>query len=164
MTQQKQTTITKDTANKKILVVREFDGTPEQVWKAWTESDLLDKWWAPRPWKAKTKSMDFREGGFWLYYMEGPDGTKQWCRSDYESIDPGKSFTSIDAFCDEQGNKTNDLPGMHWKNEFSKTETGTKVTVEIIFSTEADLEKIIEMGFEEGFTAAHNNLDELLAQ
>ena len=164
MTQQKQTAITKDAVNKKLFVVREFDGTPEQVWKAWTESDLLDKWWAPKPWKAKTKSMDFREGGFWLYYMEGPDGTKQWCRLDYQSIVPGKSFTSIDAFCDEQGNKTDALPSMQWKNEFSKTETGTKVTVEITFSTEADLEKIIEMGFKEGFTAAHNNLDELLAQ
>ena len=42
-TQQKQTIITKDAANKKLFVVREFDGTPHQVWKAWTESNLLDK-------------------------------------------------------------------------------------------------------------------------
>jgi hypothetical protein len=38
------------------------------------------------------------------------------------------------------------------------------VNVEITFATEADMEKIIEMGFEEGFTAAHGNLDELLAK
>ncbi len=53
---------------------------------------------------------------------------------------------------------------MQWRNEFSKTKSGTKVTVEITFSSEGDLEKIIETGFKEGFTAAHNNLDELLAQ
>ena len=47
--QEKQTIITKDLANKKIFVVREFEGTPEQVWQAWTESELLDKWWAPKP-------------------------------------------------------------------------------------------------------------------
>jgi uncharacterized protein YndB with AHSA1/START domain len=163
-TQKKQTIITKDAANKKLFVVREFDGTPEQVWKAWTESELLDKWWAPRPWKAKTKKMDFREGGFWLYCMEGPNGEQQWCRVDYKSIVPNKSFTAIDAFCDEEGNKTADFPNMHWKNEFSKTDTGTKVTVEITFASESDLEKIIEMGFKEGFTMAHSNLDELLAQ
>ncbi|HXL58618.1 MAG TPA: SRPBCC domain-containing protein [Chitinophagaceae bacterium] len=163
-TQQKQTIITKDAANKKLFVVREFDGTPHQVWKAWTESNLLDKWWAPKPWKAKTKKMDFREGGFWLYCMEGPEGEQHWCREDFQSIIPNKSFTAISAFCDEEGNKTSELPGMQWKNEFSKTEIGTKVIVEITFSTEADLEKIIEMGFKEGFTMAHSNLDELLAQ
>ena len=162
-TQQKQTSITKNATNK-LLVVREFDGSLEQVWKAWTQSDLLDQWWAPRPWKANTKSMDFKEGGTWLYYMEGPDGSRHYCRVDYETIVPDKSFTSVDSFCDEHGNKTLELPSMHWKNVFSKTDTGTKVTVEITFSSEAELEKIVEMGFKEGFTMAHSNLDELLAK
>ncbi len=62
----KQTTISKDAANKKLIVVREFDAPLEEVWKAWTDSNILDKWWAPKPWKAKTKTMDFREGGLWL--------------------------------------------------------------------------------------------------
>ena len=52
---------------------------------------------------------------------------------------------------------------MSWKNEFHATAAGTKVIVEISFETEADLEKIIELGFEAGFTAALGNLDELLA-
>lgn len=67
-----------------------------------------------------------------------------------------------DSFCDENGNITNEIPGMHWQNEFSGTDTGTKVEVEITFDSEADMEKIMEMGFEVGFTAAHGNLDELL--
>ena len=52
---------------------------------------------------------------------------------------------------------------MHWKIEFSKARKGTKVEVEITFEMQADLEKIIEMGFEAGFTSALGNLDELLA-
>ena len=52
---------------------------------------------------------------------------------------------------------------MHWKNEFDKSGTGTKVNVEITFSSVADLEKIVEMGFKEGFSMGHNNLGELLA-
>ena len=78
-----QTTITKDVANKKLIVVREFDAPPEEVWKAWTEKELLDIWWAPKPWRAQTKTMDFREGGAWLYSMVGPDGTESYCRVDY---------------------------------------------------------------------------------
>jgi uncharacterized protein YndB with AHSA1/START domain len=158
----KQTTISKDAANKKLIVVREFDAPLEQVWKAWTDSDILDKWWAPKPWKAKTKTMDFREGGLWLYNMVGPDGTESFCRADFKTIVQNKSYTGEDAFCDENGNITHDIPGMHWKSEFSATDTGTKVEVEITFANEADMEKIIEMGFEAGFTAAHGNLDELL--
>ncbi|NEU07753.1 SRPBCC domain-containing protein [Flavihumibacter sp. R14] len=156
--------ISKDLANKKILVVREFDAPLEKVWRAWTDSELLDQWWAPKPWKANTKSMDFREGGRWLYYMAGPDGERHYCRFDYETIDGPRSYTGADAFCDEEGNDIGELPNMHWNTKFSETATGTKVEVEISFSSKEDLEKIIEMGFKEGFTAAHGNLDELLAK
>ena len=159
----KETIFSKDAANKKIFVVREFDAPLDQVWKAWTESELLDQWWAPKPWKANTKSMDFREGGVWLYYMQGPDHTRHYCRVDFKTIIPNKSFIAVDSFCDENGIVTADIPSMHWKNVFSTSGTGTKVEVEITFGTEADLEKIIEMGFKEGFAAAHGNLDELLA-
>lgn len=159
----KETVYKKDAANKKITVEREFDAPVELVWKAWTQSELLDQWWAPKPWKANTTSMDFREGGRWLYYMEGPDGSRQCCRVDYNSISFNRSFTCKDAFCDEKGNITTDLPGMDWKVEFTPVGNTTKVDVEITFATEIDLEKIIEMGFKEGFAAAHNNLDELLA-
>jgi uncharacterized protein YndB with AHSA1/START domain len=158
----KQIEISKDAANKKIVVVREFDAPVDQVWKAWTESEFLDQWWAPKPWKAETKSMDFREGGIWLYCTAGPDGTRSWCRVDFKTIDPQNNFTARDCFCDENGNETAEFPGMDWKNEFSATDNGTRVKVEITFSSEADMQTIIEMGFEEGFTAALGNLDEML--
>jgi|SRR5882672_9629436 len=160
----KETIYTTDLANKKLKVIREFDAPVEQVWKAWTESRLLDQWWAPKPWKANTKSMDFRNGGVWLYYMEGPDGSRHYCRADYTSVTPNKGFIGDDAFCDENGNIVNELPMMHWKAEFSKGGEGTKVEIEISFASEADLEKIVEMGFKEGFASAHNNLDQLLAR
>ena len=162
MSQNKQTIITKDAANKKLVVVREFDAPVDQVWDAWTQSELLDQWWAPKPYTARTKSLDFREGGSWLYYMEGPDAQKIWCRVDYHKIVPQKQFEGEDVFCDENGMPNNMAPGMHWNCEFSPCGNGTKVRVEISFASEADMEKIIEMGFKEGFTAAHGNLDEIL--
>lgn len=160
----KETIYTKDQTNKKLRVVREFDAPVEQVWKAWTESWLLDQWWAPKPWKANTQSMDFREGGAWLYYMQGPDGSRHYCRLDYETIVPKRSFSGQDAFCDEKGNINEEFPRMNWKTQFSTAGNGTKVEVVINFASEADMEKIIEMGFKEGFAAAHGNLDEILAK
>ncbi|WP_315823310.1 SRPBCC family protein [Paraflavitalea speifideaquila] len=98
----KQPGITKDLAKKQIIVVRELDAPIDQVWKAWTDSTLLDQWWAPRPWKANTRSMDFREGGAWHYNMEGPDGSIHWCRVDFQKIVTHKSFSSQDSFTDEK--------------------------------------------------------------
>lgn len=148
--------------DKKLLIEREFNAPVEQVWKAWTESHLLDQWWAPKPWKAKTKSMDFRDGGQWLYSMIGPNGEESFCRADFDSIVPLKSYKGDDAFCDKDGNLDTSFPVMHWKINFEKSGNGTLVKVEVSFDSEADLEKIVEMGFKEGFTAAHSNLDELL--
>lgn len=158
----KETIYTKDETNKKIRVTREFDASVTRVWQAWTESELLDQWWAPKPWKANTQKMDFREGGHWRYYMEGPDGSRHYCRADYEVINHEKSYECLDAFCDEKGEINTEFPRMHWKVDFNPAGKGTKVDVEITFASLNDLEKIVEMGFKEGFAAAHTNLDELL--
>ena len=156
------TIFTKDLSKKKMFVTREFAGNIELVWKAWTDAEILDEWWAPKPWKAKTKTMDFREGGSWLYVMMGPDGSQHWSRADYKKIVPLKYFEGDDCFCDEKGNKNPAFPSMNWKNTFTETKSGTKVEIEITYASVADLEKIVEMGFEEGFSAGHSNLDEYL--
>lgn len=158
------TIFTRDITNKKMNVVRVFAAPLKQVWKAWTEPSLLDQWWAPEPYKTVTQSMNFKPGGSWLYYMLGPDGTKSYCRADYNTIDPLKGYEGLDAFCDEKGVINDDFPRMQWKTRFGESPNGTKVEVEITFASEADLLKIAELGFEEGFSMAHGNLDKLLAK
>ena len=64
-----QTIFNKDIKNKRMYITREFAAPIANVWQAWTDSKLLDQWWAPRPFRAETKRMDFREGGQWLYAM-----------------------------------------------------------------------------------------------
>lgn len=152
----------KDIANKKMLISREFDGSVEEVWDAFTDQEILDQWWAPLPWKAETKSMEFQNGGTWLYSMNGPEGEKHWAKADFRNIIPKKSFEATDAFCDEQGNENNDLPKMDWRTIFKPGVNGTKVEIEIAFASEKDMETTLEMGFQEGFTAAHENLDKYL--
>src|SRR5690606_40261776 len=80
--------IVKDAAQKKIFIKREFNAELEKVWQAWTTAELLDEWWAPKPWKARTKSLDFREGGKWFYAMVGPDGSESWVRMDIITVSP----------------------------------------------------------------------------
>ena len=159
-----QTVISKDAANKKLVVTRSFDAPRSLVWKAWTESSLLDQWWAPKPWKAETKSLELHTGGMWLYCMLGPDGTKSWSRVDFETVTPESSFTATVIFCDENGIVDESFPSMHWDVTFESTGESTSMTVTITFSAEADMKQLIEMGFEQGFTMGLGNLDELLAK
>ena len=121
----------KDNSGKKVTVVRYFDAPVDQVWQAWTESELLDQWWAPKPWKTETNSMQFREGGFWQYAMVGPENERHLCRVDYKTIEPNKSFSGDDYFCDENWKLNKDMPLMHWKCDFTSEGSRTKVTVTI---------------------------------
>ena len=95
--------------------------------------------------------------------MQGPDGSRHYCRADYKSIVANKSYEGLEAFCDEQGNINTDFPRTHWRVEFIPEGMVTKVEVQLTFASVADLERLVEMGFQEGFAAAHKNLDELLA-
>ena len=158
----KETIVKKDKAHKTLTIEREFDAPRQKVWDAWTDGAKLEKWWGPKTWPATSDSMDFREGGHWHYHMTGPDGTKMWGWVDYETIDPINSFTAQDSFCDEKGNKNPAMPSMNWHIEFHDEGEKTKVVVVLTFSKEADMEKIIEMGFEAGFSDALDNLDQFL--
>jgi len=148
--------------NNTIHIKREFNANIELAWKAWTTAELLDQWWGPKPWKVETKTMDFREGGFWHYAMVGPEGEKHWSKANYISIEKEKSFTQRDVFCDESGTINPAFPQDLWENYFNSKENKVQVDMLLTFDTLADLEKIIEMGFKEGMITDFQQLDELL--
>jgi len=152
-----------DKENNIINVERSFDAPIDLVWAAWTEADILDQWWAPKPFKSVTKSMNFKEGGRWHYYMLGPAGEIYWSLFDYKVIQYLKHFSGIDAFCDEHGVMNPTKPRVKWKNEFTDKNDQTVVNVRLEFNKFEDLETIIEMGFKEGFTAGLENLDQYIA-
>tara|TARA_R110000868_G_scaffold4211_6_gene26458 strand:- start:4698 stop:5672 length:975 start_codon:yes stop_codon:yes gene_type:complete len=154
-------TVNKD--NNTVNIQREFSGNLDLVWDAWTKPEIIDQWWAPKPYKAVTKSMDFREGGMWLYYMLSPENEKHWCKNDYLKIEPKKSYTGIDAFCDENGVVNKDMPRTQWTNTFTEDQSNkTLVSIVATYESLADLEKVIQMGFKEGFTMALENLDQYI--
>lgn len=148
--------------NHTIHIQREFAAGLELVWMAWTTAELLDQWWGPQPWRAETKTMDFREGGFWLYAMVGPQGEKHWSKAHYISIEKEKSFIQKDGFCDENGTMNPDLPQNMVENSFTSKENKVQVDMLLTFDTLADLEKTIEMGFKDGITVDFEQLDALL--
>lgn len=148
--------------NNTISVTREFAANLNLVWDAWTQSELLDQWWAPKPFKVVTKAQNFTEGGHWLYAMISPDNEAHWCRADYKKIEPHNNYSLLDGFCDENGNLNTDFPRSFWTNKFTQTNATTTVNITIAYDSLADLEKFVALGFKEGFTMCIGNLDELL--
>lgn len=143
-----------------INVEREFAAGLDLVWDAWTKPEILDQWWAPKPYRVETKSMDFRIGGRWFYAMISPENEAHWCLAEYQKIDLKKCFTGLDAFCDAAGNINTAFPRSLWTNVFQENKATTTVRITIKYESLTDLEKIIELGFKEGFTMALGNLDE----
>jgi rifampin ADP-ribosylating transferase len=144
-----------------ITVERSFAAPLDLVWSAWTDPAILCQWWAPKPYACVITSLDFRVGGRWSYFMHGPEGDRHHCFFDYEAIVPKSSFSGTDGFCDEQGKVDTSMPRMKWESHFSPCEGGTVVRIVIHFGAPEDLERIIGMGFREGFTMGLEQLEEI---
>lgn len=145
-----------------ITVKKEFAAKRKLVWDCHTKKELLDQWFAPAPFTTKSKVMDFREGGHWLYAMVDPDGKEYWGRMDYLKIRPIESYQALDGFCDENGDLNPDLPRADWHASFTDLGANTLVQTIVRYKSLADLEAVIRMGMKEGLTSTLERLDDLL--
>jgi uncharacterized protein YndB with AHSA1/START domain len=146
---------------KTVYITREFDAELSLVWDAFTKAELLDQWVAPKPWTSKTKFMDFTVGGRRFYAMVSPEGMERWAVQKYNSISPKTNFKYFNAFADE--NENLQLPGSDWDYTFSEIKGKTIVNITIFNESLERMEKMIEMGFTEGYKASMINLEYLLA-
>jgi uncharacterized protein YndB with AHSA1/START domain len=152
---------TVDKFKKTVFINREFAAELSLVWDAFTKQEILDQWWAPHPWTSKTKFMNFEVGGRRFYAMVSPEGEEHWSIQKYTSINPKTNFKFFNAFADKDENPQ--LPGSDWDLNFSEQDGKTKVNVTIYNESLERMEKMIEMGFREGFTMTLNYLENLLA-
>jgi len=151
---------TVDKTTKTVFVNKEFDADLSLVWDAFTKQEILDQWWAPKPWESKTKIMDFKVGGRRFYAMVSPEGQEHWSIQKYTSISPKTNFKYWNAFADKDENP--ELPGSDWDLNFSEQNGTTKVSITIYNESLERMEKMIEMGFQGGFTMTLNYLEDLL--
>lgn len=152
---------TVDKSTKTVFINREFAAEHSLVWDAFTKQEILDQWWAPKPWISRTKHMNFEVGGRRFYAMVSPEGQEHWSLQQYTSISPITNFKMVNSFADAYENP--DLPGSDWDLTFSEQNGITKVSITIDNKSLERMEKMIEMGFQGGFTMTLTYLDTLLA-
>ncbi len=148
---------------KNILTIRrEFAAGRQMVWDCYTKSELLDQWFAPKPFVTKTRSMDFSEGGHWHYAMVDTGGQEYWARMDYKTITPIDNYTALDGFCDEAGKLDPQMPRSDWDVTFTEKSGRTFVQTVVTYKSTEELEQVIAMGMKDGLTSTLERLDELL--
>jgi len=150
-----------DKAAKTVTITREFSADLSRVWDAFTKPEILDLWWAPKPWTSRTKVMNFEVGGRRFYAMVSPEGHESWSLQTYTSISPKTNFAFYNAFADADENPF--LPGSEWELTFNEQNGTTKVIISIYNESLERMEKLIEMGFQGGFTATLDSLEELFS-
>lgn len=147
-----------------MIAERSFTAPKSKVWKYYTNAELLDKWWAPKPYKAITKSFDFREGGHWHYIMTGPGGDEHYCVNLYKTIVPEESISVFDGFAHKDWSINNDLPGSEWEITFVQKGSVTDVRVVLTCANVESLNTLVEMGMQQGFDMGLNQLEVLLKE
>ena len=91
-----------------MVIPRVFDAPIEEIWKAWSDSDQVMRWWGPQGFTAPVAEMDFREGGASLVCMRAPvefGGQDLYNTWTYTKIVPMQRIEFVQNFADEQGNK-----------------------------------------------------------
>jgi uncharacterized protein YndB with AHSA1/START domain len=153
---------TVDKSTKTVFVTREFEADQSLVWDAFTKKEILDQWWAPKPFESRTKVMDFKIGGRRFYAMVSAEGQElNYSIQTYTAISPKTNFKFESVFADKDENPF--PPGSNWDLTFSEENGITKVSITIYNDSLERMEKMIEMGFKEGFTATLNDLENLLS-
>jgi uncharacterized protein YndB with AHSA1/START domain len=122
----------------KLVIIRNFNATPEQVFHAWTTPEILMKWWGPKDFTAPFCKVDLREDREYFYCMRSPEGVDYFSKGTFKEIHPPKRIIATDSFCDANGNlilaSSVGLPG-NWPSTLLITVTfendgdGTKFTL-----------------------------------
>jgi len=89
---------------KKLVIEKIFDAEIEKVWKAFTTSEILGKWWSPEGMSSSYISVDLKEGGKFRFCFKGSDGKEFWGLGIYKKIEKPKNLSYLDTFSDSDGN------------------------------------------------------------
>ena len=151
---------TTNTADREIIISREFDAPRELVFSAWTDAKHLAHWWGPRGFTITTYEMDFRPGGTWRFMMHGPDGTDFPNKIIYiEIVKPERLVFNHGGANDEDPGK------FHVTTTFVEQGGKTRVTMRSLFATAAERDFVVK-NFRaiEGGTQTLERLGEYLMQ
>ena len=157
-------TIDTDRDGATITVTSDFDAPIDRVWQLWADPRKLERWWGPPGYPATVTEHDLRPGGRVLYYMTSPDNQRYYGLWNVFTVDAPTGLEVEDAFADENGNVSTELPSPKMQVSLSETEGGTRMVIHSVYPSTEAMEKVLEMGVVEGLKAAMSQIDPILEE
>jgi uncharacterized protein YndB with AHSA1/START domain len=157
------TSVTKDPATLTMTVVADFPVPVQRLWDAYADPRQLERFWGPPTYPAMFTRHDMFPGGRSAYVVTGPDGDTHHSYWEYLSVAPHASFEVIDGFAHPDGSPNREMPTMRVVFTFAATDTGSRVSTTSYFASVGDLDKLLEMGMEQGMREAMGQMDDVLA-
>lgn len=156
------TDITTNSDERSIAITCHFAAPVDRIWTFWTDARQLERWFGPPGYPLTVTEHDLRPGGRVTYYMTSPEGEKFGGYWDVREVEPTTRLAYLDGFADAEGNAAEDMPLGHTVVEFTEHDGGTRVASTTVYGSAEDLQKVVDMGMEEGLTQAVGQLDEAL--
>lgn len=148
-------------SDRELTLVRVVDAPREKLYRAWTEPELLTKWFTPRPWTVSLAQTDVRAGGSTLIVMRSPQGEEFPNRGVYLEVVPNQRLVLTDAYTEAW--LPSEKPFMTAILTFDDLDGSTRYIARVRHWTVADREAHEQMGFHEGWAKATDQLAELVA-
>lgn len=159
------TNVTRDVADLRLTVVARFDAPVERIWRLWEDPRQLERWWGPPGYPATVVTHDLVPGGEVRYYMTAPEGDRYhgWWR--IRSVDGPHLLEFTDGFGESDAASDGSMPTSDVRVELADRDGGgTEMRIISTFASREDMDRIIEMGAEEGMRAALDQIDDLLRE
>ncbi|KJC65704.1 SRPBCC family protein [Agreia bicolorata] len=155
--------VEKDTDALTLTFAAEFAADVNRVWQVWEDPRQLERWWGPPTWPATFTRHELSVGSRSSYYMTGPDGTKAHGWWLVTAVDAPTLLEFDDGFADENGEPDDSIEAVTMTVTLESIDGETRMTTLTRFASIEQLEKMVEMGMEEGMTLAMGQIDEVLA-
>ncbi|MFD1340943.1 SRPBCC family protein [Litorisediminicola beolgyonensis] len=143
-----------------LRLERVIAASPETLWRCWTDPELLKQWFCPRPWKVSHVELDLRPGGIFLTAMEGPEGERPEPEAGCVlAVEPARLFAFTDSLGPDYRPRASGF--MTAVISFTPEGTGTRYVARVLHATAKDRQAHLDMGFEQGWGTALDQLVEL---
>ena len=151
-----------------LVLERTIPVSPERVWAAWTEPELLVQWFTPAPWKTVAAELDLRPGGGCVTTMESPEGEQYPNAGCYLQVEPNLLLVFTSVMTEDfrpvvPSNGAGDLAFTARVEIEPSPDGGTKYRAIAMHAHEDTCKQHSDMGFSEGWGAALDQLVTLMS-
>jgi uncharacterized protein YndB with AHSA1/START domain len=145
--------------DEQILITREFDAPKDLVFKAYTEPELVRRWWHANRGEVTVVEIDLRDGGQWRHVMIAEGGVEVGFHGEYREIVPNERIVSTEVY---EGMPDDVYPDQATLNTATFTEEDGRTRLELLVEAPSKeiRDAIIDSGMEEGLQDALDLLEE----